>query len=570
MSKTTVTPDGRNKKKKIRSAARWRSRAISIAVAAFFILTIFLFFANSIGLAAKVLNGAKVAGESIKVTEFNFYNYSTYNMYVSYGILTSQDDLDNVGNSETGETYREIFAKSAAESWQQILLLERQAKADGFTSVMTADALEESIAGIRKNADGYGITADRLLEGTYGPGITVRTVKKVMEREAFTREYLNYLVQTKFAVSPEEVQRLYDENPGEYSNITFNAYRIPAIEEKPAADESDTDGTSETAAESTAAPAPTEADVQAAADRAQKIIDAAEDPESFRDACEVAGVVSDEDVFADGANPTLNTDFSKSTITSYYGEDVAEYLCSSDRKEGDKTVIKTEKEAYAIYYQSRGIEEDATVSYRKITLTVDAESREMTADAQIVSFQQKLEELRSQVDGEDSFSVLAKQNSADSTTAIAGGLVTGSTRESFTLSDISNVIADVDPDTENAEDSGESENADADTESSEETDAESQEELDKLIEEADLKPTHDDILYEWLFAAERKAGDMMILENTSTSSVSLYFYRDNRPNWQAGMMSSVSSKNYQDWFDALKEEEGNGYRINYNILKFAS
>ena len=530
-----------SKSKKIRGAARWRKRAISIAVATFFILSIFIYFAHAIGLPAKILPAANIAGDSVKITEFSYYYNNLYATYVNYGILSGKADLDRVADAE-GRTYREMFSESAAESWQEIILLERRARAEGFEAVSAKKTADDSISEIRAAADIYGITADQYLANTYGNGITVRVARSIVERQAYVSEYINYLLQGEYAVSSEEAATLFEEDPGAYAKITFHAYRIPALD--PALDEEpedaedtsveeDTEPTTTAPTEPTEAPEPTEGDIQVAVDRAQAIVDEAKDAEAFLEASKNAGVAADVSRFEDGNDPTLFTDYEKGTITSNFGEEVSDFLSAKERKEGDTTVVKTEVGAIAVFFQERTIDEQDAVTYRKITLAVDYSNEDMTAAAQMISFHQELENMMLQGMDEAAFASKAKESSDDSS-AISGGLIKAAMESSFTLT--------------------------------EEHEHEEDEEVDHEHEETE--PTHDDILFAWLFDEKRVKGNMTIVENTG--SVSLYFFCEKLPAWQMSVQATAESTAYYDWYDALTKEEGNGYTIHYGFIEFAT
>ena len=536
---TKSTGDKKTAKKgKIRGASKIRGKVIAILVAAFFILSIFFYFANSIGLAARVLTGANVAGQRVSVTRMNYFYYSVFNMYAQYGIITSPEDLDVVINQETGETYRGYFRRSSAETWQQMLLLEARMRAEGYTSQTAQRAADEAIADVRSTAESYNMTADQFLANSYGRGMTVRTAWDIIYREQAAQEFASALMQSAYAVTADEAQVLFDEDPGKFAPLTFNIYAVSAELPGDAASEEDTDSPEETPEETTAAestepteaPVPTEEAIQAAVAKAQGIIDAATDPESFVAAAKEAAGAAGEESFADDADPTIRADYSRTSAENYFGEDVANFVSAKERVEGDKTVIQTEYGAYAVFFQSRTVKEDPTVTYRKITLALEAGSK-VSKDEQFAELRTQLESLMDGIGDEASFSAAAKTESAD-TTALSGGLVSNATASSFTL-----------------------------------TETETDEEGDDVEM---VEPAHDDLLYAWLFEAGRASGEMMILENSSNDSISLYFFVHNLPSWQSSVMSSVSSERYNDWFETTSELPNNGISINSGIWDFAS
>ena len=70
-----------DKKKKIKTVTARRNRILAVSLSVLLALVIFVYLAMNLGLPARVLNGATVAGKGIKVTEMNYFYYSMLNMY---------------------------------------------------------------------------------------------------------------------------------------------------------------------------------------------------------------------------------------------------------------------------------------------------------------------------------------------------------------------------------------------------------------------------------------------------------------------------------------------------------
>ena len=72
----------------------------------------------------------------------------------------------------------------------------------------------------------------------------------------------------------------------------------------------------------------------------------------------------------------------------------------------------------------------------------------------------------------------------------------------------------------------------------------------------------------WLFSADRKTGDMIIIPGTD--SVTLYYFQNTLPAWQQSLLTGNESTEFNTWYTALVAEAGNGYNINKGNLKFAT
>ena len=488
MESTKKSVPSKKVTKKPLIGAAVKTKIILGAIIAFLVISVGGYVLYETGVPAKALTGATVAGERVAVNEMNYQFYKIFNMYYQYGLISSKNDLDAVYNSATGETYRDLFYNQAAKKMQSIILLNREAKNAGYKALSADKAADSYIDSMRTYASQKNTTADNILKSQYGVGATVRAVKSFIGRETASQEYAEYLKQTQYTISEEDMQKKYDASPADYDKVTFNVYYFASGAASDATD----------AEKATA--------LTAAVDKAQGVVDAAKDPASFRDACAAAAPDTDKTNFDDNADPTTVEKQTKSAVTSSYSSDIADYLFADGRQAGDNTIIKTDSGAYAVYFQERALDETATVSYRIITLENSDEAKAHST----------LDGYQADVTDEASFSNLAKKYS-DASSAYAGGLVTGITEASLTSSTAS----------------------DANT-----------------------------ALLAWLFSADRKAGDMIIIEDDG--SASLYYYQKSVPAWQDAMASDYADEQYNQWYDALAAEDGNGYTLNMRNIEFAT
>jgi hypothetical protein len=486
-AKKKVSSKKNTKTSRIKASTRYKIVVASIIT--FVVIVVGGFLCYETGLPAHVLTGATVAGESIKVNEINYHFFEAYSMYYQYGVITSKSQLDNVYDTSTGATYRDYLYEVAVQNEQNIVLLNNEAKKDGFVSQVAARRVAAYVKSLRSYASTNKTTADAVIKNQYGIGITLRDLESFMTRELTAEEYGEYLKQSKYSLTEDQMKAMYEAAPENYDTVTFNAYFVAASIDANA-----------TADQKTAA-------VSAAKASAQTIIGASTDAQSFRDASATAAGTAGASKFADNADPTINTKSPKATIESSFNTDVSAYLYSADRKAGDVTVITTDSGAYAIYFQSRQLDTGTSVSYRSLLVT----------DTDTVTARAKVDEYQKQVTDEASFTDLVKKYSDDADTSIAGGLVSNAT--SATL------VKDSPTDAEKA-------------------------------------------LSDWLLSADRKPGDMTIIENID--GVTLYYFTKSLPAWEGTLSTSNASTEYQKWYTSLTSASGNGYTINKGNLKFAT
>lgn len=463
-------------------------RIIIGAVIAFFVILVGAFIVAMADVPAQIMTGATVAGHDVKVNELDYWYYTEYNQVASYIGISSKADLDKVYDKTTGATYKDLLYQMAAQNLQSTYILCDQAKAAGFKAEAVKPRVESDIAAIRAYAAQKNTTADRILKMQYGNGVTVRVMEDILTRKYTAAEYAEYLKQTAYPMTEADMKAAYSAAPQDYDKVTYNTFFFASD------------------AASTATDAEKKLALSAAKAKAQGVIDTATDPKSFRDACEKAAGDASASSFADGADPTLAANASKSDITQNVNSDLAEYLYSTDRKAGDKTVIDTDTGSFAVYFQTRELDKTPTVSYRVLTLS----SKDLAAA------QATLEGYQKQVTDENSFTELAKKYSTD-TIAFTGGLTKGVNADTYK--------------------------------------SDSATEVEKQLSD-------------WLLSADRKPGDMIIIKNID--SVALYYFKESQPAWEASLADSNATSKYNEWYSTLTAKAGNGYTLNLGNVEFAT
>ena len=455
-------------------------------------------------------NGKKktIHKASVLETQFHFrevYNANAYKYMYVYGVT----DFDDVADPETGKTYNEMLYDQAASEIMNIAVMDRQIDSfDAFYSA--ADRFTDiSIDHVRDQADEKDWTADRLLQSTYGTGMTVNQYRKFLEQEIRVQEFEAYINQFEYMPTEEAMMAAYNSNPTVYDKVEFASYYFPY--------ELDEDGNV--------------TDTQEALDAANDVIDAVADGDSFRDAV-IAYLLEDEEANAsklaafgyttdendelvapeeeNESDPTAQT-FTYSEAETYKFE---EFLYAEDREEGDTIIIEADNGAYALCFGSRGTDDETTISYRICNLATGVSTATDSEEDILEALDETIAEaqaLTATTMTPAEFSKLVKDNTDDTDDIIDGCYNEGVTAATF-------------------------ENATG-----------SQQEFG-----------------EWLMDPARKVGDVTIIVSDDRSYVSIYYFNSSVPAWMYTAQLEARTTAYNSWTSGLLANVS--YTISYKMM----
>ena len=485
---------------------------IIVAVMILFVAGYFVYFS---GIVPQLLPGMTITetkdGQNVKIAELsvletNYYYMSIYSMYAQYGMI-SQDSIDTVFNSTTGQTYREYLLTQGAQEAMNNILLEREADAKGFRQLSQADkAAKEELESLRGMAKLYGYpTLDRYIAAQYGTGMTSRLYRKCMARGLYGEEYIQYISQFDPSIVPtdESINEKYKAEPSAYEHADFNYYLVKA-ETK--------DG---------------KTDIAAAKKDAQWIADKSTDAKSFRSTVMTylkgKGDTEALKEYENDADPTAVSDMSKSSVEQYYDANLAAFLFAEGRKVGDKTVVETSTGAYVVILNGKKLDEEKNVTYRTLTLNNDSSNGKTRTDEQIASDANALAEKAKQLAPAGmaplDFYKLVKNNSKVQDEMMDGGYVEGETKADMT-----------------------------ETEEGKELDAKTKEAAD------------------WLFDDARKQGDVFVQISSDNRTVKVYYFEKSAPAWLAEAKDAVINENVTKLKESLKANNPQ-YVINFDLVK---
>ncbi len=443
---------------------------------------------------------------SISVLETNYHFNEVFQQYSQYGYVT-RDNLDEVYNPATGETYRDMILQQAGMQVLNSILINRAAEQDGFLKYSTADAVAlEQSESVEMMAALYGYSSvDQYLFQVYGTGMSMRIYREILAKEVLTNEYQEYIGQFKFMPTAEEIQAAFDENPQAYQLADFNYFFIPA----------DVDEAGNVTG------------MEDAETTAKKIAVLGTTPENFRQAVmDYLTEKGDEGAlasFEDDADPTRCEGYT-AQYTDYFVEGFTEFIFGADTAEGDTAVIPTETGYYVIRFDKVYLNEETTVTYRLMTLSFETDLDVATADPAALQAEaeaQVAKILSGPVDSLTFYSI-CKANSSVTSEMVNGGYTPGAKIASFT-----------------------------------DTSA-----------ETGYTPLATDIVEagQWLFDPARVQGDYIVILSQDKTRVLVYYFECSEPDWQYQVKNSIIVTRINEWAQGLQANNPS-YEVNKGWLE---
>lgn len=488
-----------------------RSKAIVIAIVTAMVLIIVGYFIYISGFFAKVLTGVKVQKtvdgvtqtiDNISVAETNYHYFQVLSSYMNYGIISSNMDLDAVYDQTSGKTYRMLILDQAANELMNSTIVNQEAERMGYLPHSGASRYATlSIESAEQTATLYGFPSlEQYLEALYGRGMSTRIMRQCLERQCLTQEYENYVRQFIFTVSEEELNAAYDSNPTVYQRVDFDYYFF--------AGEMNEDGTY---------------DIDEAVDNANDVTRHATDADSF--AAEVVDIIGEETAelagFSEDYNPTHVTGYSSSSV-DMITEGLSDFLFADERVEGDTTVIETEMGAYAVRFENRHVNDEATATYRTLTMYNDAA---MQADATPESIAAGIADVLAEANAIAAtpmdplaFSDAIKTNSDSVSEIITAGYNDGTPASRYEVTE------------------------------------------DSILSERDIT------FGQWLFDPARVQGDTLVLASEDNSYVTIYYFENVVPEWMYTARTQLVTGYVNSWSNDILSDNPT-YLIAYDLIR---
>lgn len=494
-----------------------RSKVLMTSVVVLLIFCILGFFIYISGVIPRFATGTKILRTdangtqqtiaNISVIETNYHYYNILNQYYQYGYMNSITDLQDVADPATGKTYYQMILDQAAAELMNIVILNQEAEAAGFTQYSGASRMAQlQLDSMRQTAELQGYpSVDRYLEAMYGAGMTSRVYVQCVERELLAKEFQQYVSQFMMNVTDEEVMNSFDQDPSQFQQVDFSFHFFRG--------EDNGDETYD--------------NTQAIAD-AQEVIDNSHDQESYRDA--LVEILGDEEAEAAGFTDDYDPSYAEGyTVMSaaYMGEEVADYLFN-EADEGEGKVIETETGAFAIFLHKRYVDETVTATYRSFTINnptntdYDATPEEVTASFNALI--ERANNLKAGATDSLSFMKIVKENTESNYEMVYGGYNSSVTADAY----------EIEP------------------EEGQELTAQQQTLVD---------------FGAWLFSEERQPGDTYVSPSPDQRSVTVYYFEGFSPKWVSSARDQRNQELAQAWADMKLAEGSPTYAIAYEFIR---
>lgn len=403
--------------------SKTKSKVILGVCIALLILIVGGYFVYYTGLPARIIPAVKIVETvdgkektigKIYTPELTYYKNQILSMYAMYG-MDSETYLGAV-NEATGKTNNQLMLDSAAEQIVSIRYVCDMAKKDpNFISGANRYAeYELYMADLRADNNNFP-TVGQFLAAQYGSGMTPSVYVNIMKDQAMAQEYQEYLKQTAFVPSDEEIQAIYDENPDMYMHLDYNWFYFSK--------EAYTDHVA----------------------AAEAVKAAAGDSVTFN--TEVYNQMGEDIASATGFSIQDNTTYvegiTKAEMTSNaFPEEMNQYLLNPDNQ-GKAEVFTTENGSYVVLpvrvYQA----DDLVYCYRKIVLNnVDVGSNDTEFEQDellkgIEKTEKKANDLIATITDEESFIKAVKENTENYDDIATAGYVNGVLTAQFTADAVS-------------------------------------------------------------------------------------------------------------------------------------
>ena len=417
------------------------------------------------GFFQKRTTAVTIDGEDFTPATVQFYYNSAYSYYMSMAQMgyttdfdASLDPKDQVKDEESGETWHDYFLDQAIESLTQVTMINHSAQEAGYTLSAVGQAyVDQAMEQAQQSARSAGYSnMESYLRAKYGSYMTAKIYEEIVTAQV-TATYYETDHQNGLTYSDEEKQAAFDT---------------------------------------------AKAEAQATAQEIQNKLAAGSD------AADLAEEYSEKVYSASVHQSQMGSSFSSS--------DYAEWLYDAARQSGETTIVENDDSAnyvynyYVVQIESRQRDEAATADIRHILVSAGSNpTDEQFAQAEERA-QSLLDSWKSGSADEESFAVMAVENTADTGSQSTGGLYTGVSPYSGYVEDFTN----------------------------------------------------------WCLDSSRQPGDTGLVKNTGSSTQGwhiMYFVGWNDPAWKVTAKNTLASAATQEWvsglYDGVEAQRGSG--INY-------
>lgn len=458
------------------------------------------------GFFQKRSTAVTIDGESFSPAIVQYYYNHAMSQTMSnaqWGMDTGFDSTvspkDQIQDEETGTTWYDYFLNQAIDSLTKVTMLKHTAQEEGYTLPAEGQAyvdmyIEEMNQSVR-TSNYSNLTS--YLRANYGSYMTEKDYRDILTAE-LTASYYQQDHQDNLTYTDEALESYYQENKNSLDTFTYTAFTIQASIETTTTD-ADGNTVDLTDEEKQVAFDTAKAQAQATAQEIQNKLAAGSDAQALADEYS-------EQLYSS----TIHSSVMGSTLSS---SSYANWIYDSARQAGDITLAENDLSSsyvynyYVVQLDSRTRDEAATADVRHILISAGSNP----TDEQFAQAEEKAQSLldswKAGSADEESFAIMAVENTADSGSQSNGGLYTGVSPYSGFITDFTN----------------------------------------------------------WCLDSSRQPGDTGLVKNTGSSTQGwhiMYFVGWDDPAWKVTAKSTLASADTQTWASGLykdvEAERGSG------------
>lgn len=324
------------------------------------------------GVPQKILPAAKVNGRTYSVAEYNYYYMNVYQTYANsaseagYSLFDyTKDPETQMTTNEDGEeiSYAQLFRDTVLSNLKTSDYYLNLAKEEGVElSEESKASIESTITEIAGYAQQNSYSASRYISLIYGKGLNLKKFRSILEEQHLVSQYMTDKTEKTLAdITDKDIKAEFEKDPSAYkvADIRLFGLELPN-------DEDAEEGKKET-----------KKDIEA---KAAAMLARITDEASFKELClEYCNEEDAETYKSDSA--TLMKGLKFSIVNTNIGEDLAKWMYSSKRVEGDKKVYTTDDYVYVIYIVKPAyVNEEPLVSARHILVSYDTIAQKLEAE----------------------------------------------------------------------------------------------------------------------------------------------------------------------------------------------
>lgn len=458
------------------------------------------------GFFQKRTTAVTIDGENFTPATVQYYYHQAMTQTLYYaqmgmntGFDSTKDPKDQIQDENTGTTWYDYFLNQAIDQLTQVTMVNHAAQKEGYTLPAEGQAYVESAMKSTEQsarANNYS-SLESFLRTNYGAYMTEKVYKDILTART-TANYYAQDHQNNLTYSDEELETYYQENKNALDTFNYSVFTVQASIETTKTDEegNSVDLTDE---EKQAAFDTAKAQAQATAQEIQNKLAAGSD------AADLSEEYSEQLYSSSVHQSQMGSSFSSSSY--------ADWLYDAARQAGETTIVENDQSDsyvynyYVVQIDSRTRDEAATADVRHILISAGSNP----TDEQFAQAEEKAQSLldswKAGSADEESFAILAVENTADSGSQENGGLYTGVSPYSGFIADFTN----------------------------------------------------------WCLDSSRQPGDTGLVKNTGSSTQGwhiMYFVGWNDPAWKVTAKSTLASEATQEWYSGLyadvEAERGSG------------